>query len=67
MHGLLVWIARVAAIGGVGMMLLAAGGRLSGAYWMAGFQTGTLLQAAMAMMLVACLAYVAALVEFRQR
>jgi len=67
MHGLLVWIARVAAIGGIGMMLLAAGGRLGGVYWLASFQIGTILQAGMAMTLVGCLGYVAALVECRQR
>ncbi len=66
MHELLVWIARVAAIGGIGTMLLAVGGRLGGAYWLAGFQIGTILQAGMAMTLVGCLGYVAALVECRQ-
>lgn len=67
MNGFLVWIARLAAIGGVGMMLLAVGGRLSGLYWLAGFQMGTILQVGMAMVLVGCLGYVAALVEGRQR
>jgi hypothetical protein len=66
MHGFLVWIARVAAIGGVGIMLLAVGGRLSGLYWLAGFQMGTILQVGIAMVLVGCLGYVAALVECRQ-
>jgi len=57
----------VAAIGGIGMMLLAAGGRLGRTYWLAGFQIGAILQAGMAMTLVGCLGYVAALVECRQR
>jgi len=67
MRELLVWIARVAAIGGVGLMLLAAGGRLGGVYWLAGFQIGTILQGGLAMTLVGCLGYVAALVEYRER
>ena len=67
MHKLLLWIARMAAIGGVGVMLLAVGARLSGAYWLAGFQIGTILQAGMAMTLVGCLSYVAALAEYRQQ
>ena len=67
MRGLLVWIARVAGIGGVGLMLLAAGGRLGGVYWLAGFQIATILQGGMAMTLVGCLGYVAALVEYRER
>jgi hypothetical protein len=67
MHELLVWIARAAAIGGIGTMLLAVGGRLGGAYWLAGFQVGTILQAGMALTLVGCLGYVAALAECRQR
>jgi len=48
-------------------MLLAAGGRLGGVYWLAGFQIGTILQGGMAMTLVGCLGYVAALVEYRER
>jgi len=67
MRGLLVWIARVAGIGGIGLMLLAAGGRLGGVYWLAGFQIGTILQGGLAMTLVGCLGYVAALVEYRER
>jgi len=47
-------------------MLLAVGGRLSGLYWLAGFQMGTILQVGIAMVLVGCLGYVAALVECRQ-
>jgi len=44
-------------------MVLAVAGRLSGAYWLGGFQIGTLLQAGMAAMLAACLAYLVALAE----
>jgi hypothetical protein len=67
MHKLLVWVARMAATGGVAMILLAVGWRLSGVYWLAGFQLGTILQGGMAMTLVGCLAYVAALAECRQQ
>ncbi|HUG78450.1 MAG TPA: hypothetical protein VML57_13300 [Burkholderiales bacterium] len=63
MHTLLIWIARAAGIIGVAAMAIAAAARLSGAYWLGGFQTGTILQAGMAATLLACLAYVAALAE----
>lgn len=63
MNTLLIWFARVAGIIGVAVIALAAVGRLSGAYWIGGFQVGTVLQAGMAATLVACLGYVAALAE----
>ena len=63
MRTLLMWIARLAGLTGIAMMAVALGARLAGAYWLAGFQTGTILQAGMAATLVACLAYVAILVE----
>lgn len=59
----LLWIARLAGLLGIATIAVAFGARLGGAYWVAGFQTGTILQAGMAAMLVACLAYVAILVE----
>jgi len=60
---LLMWIARLAGLVGVAMIAVAFGARLAGAYWLAGFQTGTILQGGIAATLVACLAYVAILVE----
>ena len=63
MQAVLIWIARLAGIAGVLVMLLAVLARLGGDYWLAGFQVGTILQAGMAITLVACLGYVAALVE----
>lgn len=63
MQALLIWIARVAGIAGVAVMVVAAAVRLGGTYWLGGFQVGTILQAGMAATLVACLGYVAALVE----
>jgi hypothetical protein len=37
--------------------------RLAGAYWLGGYQVGTILQAGMAATLLACLAYLVTLVE----
>jgi hypothetical protein len=63
MQAVLIWIARLAGIAGVLVMALAVLARLGGAYWLGGFQVGTILQAGMAITLVGCLGYVAALVE----
>jgi hypothetical protein len=63
MHVLLRWVARVAGIFGVAVMALAVIGRLGGAFWLGAFQVGTILQGGMAATLVACLAYLAVLVE----
>jgi hypothetical protein len=63
MHAVLIWIARLTGIAGLLVMALAAFARLSGDYWMGGFQVGTILQVGMAVTLVACLGYIAALVE----
>jgi len=65
MKPLLIWIARCSAIAGVIAMALAVVVRLSGAYWLGGFQVGTILQAGMAATLVACLSYLAAFAEQR--
>jgi hypothetical protein len=63
MQAVLIWIARLAGIAGVLVMALAVLARLGGEYWLGGFQVGTILQAGMAITLVGCLGYVAALVE----
>jgi hypothetical protein len=63
MQILLVWIARLAGLIGVATMAVAIAARLAGAYWLWGFQLGTVLQAGMAATLAACLAYIAVLVE----
>jgi hypothetical protein len=62
---MLVWTGRIGGLLGVAAIALAAVARLSGAWSLGGFQVGTLLQAGMAAVLVACLAYLAALVEQR--
>ena len=63
MQALLIWIGRVAGITGVALIVVAIAARLGGAYWLGGFQVGTLLLAGMAVTLLACLSYVAALAE----
>jgi hypothetical protein len=65
MRKLLVWAARIAGVLGVAVIAIAFAGRISGSYWIAGLQIGTVLQAGMAAALVACVAYLAALVESR--
>ena len=63
MQGVLIWTARLAGIAGVLAMVFAVLVRLSGDFWFGGFQVGTILQAGMAVTLVGCLGYTAALVE----
>ncbi len=55
MEALLLWIGRLAGLAGVLVCAVAVAVRLSGAYWLAGFQAGTLLLAGMAAMLMGCL------------
>ena len=57
------WIARLAGVAGVLAMAVAVLARLAGAYHLGSFQVGTILQIGMAATLVACLAYLVALVE----
>lgn len=63
MQVLLKFAARIAAVIGVVTMVIAVLGRAAGLYWFGGLQIGTVLQAGMAATLVACLAYLALLVE----
>jgi hypothetical protein len=63
MKTVLMWAARAAGVLGVAAMLIAFASRLGGMHWLGGFQVGTVLQAGMAAMLLACLAYLAALAE----
>jgi hypothetical protein len=65
MKSWLIWAARIAGLMGVAAIALAFAARLGGSYWLAGVQVGSVLQAGMAVALVACLAYLAALVEQR--
>lgn len=61
METLLLWAGRLAGLAGVAITLIAIGARLTGAFWIAGFQAGTLLQAGMAAMILACLAHLVVL------
>jgi hypothetical protein len=63
MHAVLIWIARLTGITGLLVMALAAFALLGGDYWMGGFQVVTILHVGMAVTLVACLAYFAAVVD----
>ncbi len=63
MEGLLLWSGRLAGGIGVAVTLFAIAVRLTGAYFIAGFQVGTLLQAGIAAMLMACLAHLVVLAE----
>ena len=57
MDGILTWLGRIAGIAGALMCLVGGLVRLSGSYWLGGFQAGTLLQAGSAMMIFACLCF----------
>lgn len=63
MQGVLLWIGRLAGILGVVLVVAAVLIRVSGRFFVGGFQLGTVLQAGMAMLLVAGLAYLIVLVE----
>lgn len=63
MNDLLLLIGRIAAIGGVLLCAVAAIARISGLYWLGGFQAGTLLQAGIAAMVAGCLCFLYVLVD----
>ena len=63
MHGMLLWIGRVAGLLGVGLSVVAGAARLSGSYQLGNFQALTLLDAGTAAMVMGCLAYLASLAE----
>lgn len=53
----LLWVGRSAGLTGIVACLIAMGARLSGAFWIAGLQTGTLFQAGIAAMVFGCLVH----------
>jgi hypothetical protein len=55
MESLLLWVGRIAGVGGLILSAWAALARLRGAYFAGGFQIGTLLLVGMTGMLVSCL------------
>lgn len=63
MQALLMWAARIAAVAGVALMATAVMARVSGVYSLGSFQSGTILLAGMAAVLLACLGYLITLAE----
>jgi len=61
METVLLWIGRLAGVVGVLACLIAVGMRLTGAFWIGGLQTGTLLLAGAAAMVLGCLAHLVVL------
>jgi hypothetical protein len=60
---LLKWSARAAGLLGVVLVAASVAVRLAGSYSFGSFQVGTVMQAGMAAMLFACLAYLAIMAE----
>jgi len=63
MEKVFLWTGRAAGIIGVVLCAVAVLTRLGGAFWLGGFQVGTLLQVGMAAMLLGCLALLASITE----
>jgi hypothetical protein len=63
MDSLLLWVGRLAGIGGFALCAIAIVVRLSGSWTVGTFQVGTMLQAGIAGMVLGCLAYCATLAE----
>jgi hypothetical protein len=67
MEILLLWIGRFVAVGGVLLCAWAVYNRLSGSYFAGGYQIGTLLQAGMTALLVACVCFLVVLTNRPRR
>jgi hypothetical protein len=65
MTRLLMWVGRLCGLLGVALLLLAIGFRAGGQWHLGSLSVGSVLQGAVAVMVVGCLAYVAALAERR--
>lgn len=57
----LIWLGWIAGVGGTLLCLVGAAIRLSGAFWIGNFQTGTLLQGGIAAMVFGCFCLLAGL------
>lgn len=57
MNDVLLWTGRLCALAGVLLCAWAVAGRLSGTYFLAGFQVGTVLQAGIVALLVGCVSF----------
>ncbi len=67
MAALLKLVGRLAGIVGVVLAVVAVVVRLGGSYTLGGFQVGTVFQAAICALALACLGYVASIVEGPRR
>ncbi len=63
MEVLLVTLGRLAGIAGAVVCAVAGVARLTGAYWLGGFQVTTLLEVGVALMVLGCLCFLAVLLE----
>jgi hypothetical protein len=63
MENLLLWIGRLAGLVGIVVCAAAVGARVTATWTLGGVPVGTLFQAGMAVMILACLAYSADLAE----
>jgi hypothetical protein len=54
MNDMLLWLGRLAGFAGIVVCAIAGALRLSGAYWLGGFQIGTLLVAGVALLATGC-------------
>jgi len=63
MENVLLWIGRAAGFAGVLICAVAVASRLAGIWHIGNYPVGTLLLGGMAAMLMACLAYAAAIAE----
>jgi hypothetical protein len=67
MENVLLWTGRVAVLAGVLTCAWAVYGRLTGNYYLGGFQVGTLLQAGTVALLVACVSFLLVLTNRPRR
>jgi hypothetical protein len=63
MEDMIVWVGRLAGIGGAVLCAVAAGFRVSGRFWVGAVQAGTLLQVGIAAMILGCFCLLAVLTE----
>ena len=56
MNNLLLWLGRLAGVVGLALIVAAVGLRLTGAYWLGGFQVGTMLLGGTAALAAGCFA-----------
>jgi hypothetical protein len=56
MNDLMLWLGRLAGVVGLLLVAVAVGVRLTGAYWLGGFQVGTMLLGGTAALVAGCFA-----------